>query len=275
MIAAGRCPIAAFPVARIRLSAYVNGMYTFQSDGLTLRYLDQGAGDPILLIHGFASNLSINWIFPGWVKTLNEAGRRVIAIDNRGHGESDKPLDPDAYKAELMAGDACRLLDHLDLERADVMGYSMGARITALLAMTHGARVRSAVFGGMGMGMIRGTGSPKVIIDALEAPSLDVIDNPRGRAYRQFAETTRSDRRALAACMRARGRRITAEDVAALQMPVLVAVGTRDDVAGSAQDLADLIPDAKVLDIPDRDHMVAVGDKVYKAGVLDFLDARP
>ena len=126
-------------------------MQHFDSDGLNIAYLDEGEGDPILLIHGFASNVRTNWIGPGWVTMFKQAGRRVIALDNRGHGDSDKPHDPDYYDAALMAEDARRLLDHLEIEKADVMGYSMGARITAFLSINHPDRVRSAVFGGLGI----------------------------------------------------------------------------------------------------------------------------
>jgi len=250
-------------------------MPTFQSDGLTIAYRDEGDGEPILLIHGFASNSHVNWVYPGWFKTLTDAGRRVIALDNRGHGQSDKPYDPALYPAGLMADDCIRLLDHLGIERADVMGYSMGARITAFLALKAPERVRSAIFGGLGMGMIDGVGSSEPIIAALEADHLDDVTDPTGRTFRQFAQATKGDLRALAACMRSTRQKIPAEDVARLEMPVLVAVGTEDEVAGSAQGLADLIPNAQVLDIPGRDHMLAVGDKVYKAGVLKFLEERP
>ena len=130
-------------------------MQTFNSDGVRIAFLDEGAGPPILLIHGFASSVRFNWIDPGWVNLLVRNGFRVIAIDNRGHGESEKLYDRAAYGAPLMAEDARRLLDHLGIERADVMGYSMGARITAFLTLAHPARVRSAMFGGLGGNMLR------------------------------------------------------------------------------------------------------------------------
>ncbi|MCC2110819.1 MAG: alpha/beta hydrolase, partial [Hyphomicrobiales bacterium] len=226
------------------------------------------------LIHGFASNIEANWIGPRWVETLVRAGYRVVAFDNRGHGGSEKSHDPARYGAPLMAEDARRLLDHLSIERADVIGYSMGARITAFLALAHPDRVRSAVFGGLGMGMIEGVGPPEPIIAALEAEKLSEIKDPAGRPFRLFAERTGSDRKALAACMRSSRVQLSVEDVGKLRMPVLVAVGTRDTVAGSASRLAALIPGAEYLDIPNRDHMLSVGDKVFIARVLEFLEDR-
>jgi len=225
-------------------------------------------------VHGFASTKEANWVHPGWVTTLRSANRRVIALDNRGHGASTKLYDPSAYHSATMAEDVRALLDHLEIERADVMGYSMGARITAFLSLAHPERVRAAIFGGLGIRLVEGVGLPESIADALEAPSLADVQDPTGRMFRAFAEQTRSDLRALAACIRGSRQTLTRTQAAEIRPPVLVAVGTKDQVAGSAQDLAALIPGARALDIPGRDHMLAVGDKVLKAGVIDFLNQR-
>ena len=245
---------------------------SFVHDGLMLRFFDEGdpSGPPVLLIHGFASNASVNWVYPGWLKTLGEAGYRVIAIDNRGHGGSDKPHDPDAYRVPLMADDAAALLDHLGLSEAHVMGYSMGARISTFLTLRHPHRVRSLVLGGLGIGMVDGVGDWDPIADALLAPSLDDVTHQRGRMFRAFADQTGSDRLALAACIRTSRDLVSVEDAARIDTPTLIAVGTRDDIAGSPQALAALMPNATALDIPNRDHMLAVGDKVFKKAVLEF-----
>ena len=247
-------------------------MPTFQQDGIEIAYLDEGDGEPILLIHGFASNKAINWVNPGWVDLLVKDGRRVIALDNRGHGESTKFHDPDAYGAPVMAEDARRLLDHLELQTVDVMGYSMGARISAFLALNHPHRVNRVIFGGLGYGMVSGVGDPEPIAAALEAERLQDVTDRTGRAFRTFAEQTKSDRQALAACMRSSRQKISEQDVSRIERPALVAVGTKDDIAGSPEKLAGLMRDARVLEIPGRDHMIAVGDKVYKKGVLEFLN---
>jgi len=118
-------------------------MQSFESDGVSIAYSDEGEGEPILLIHGFASNVAANWRDAHWLRTLTGARRRVIALDNRGHGHSQKLYDPDLYGAPAMAEDARRLLDHLGISRADVMGYSMGARIAVFLALAHPERVRA------------------------------------------------------------------------------------------------------------------------------------
>lgn len=247
-------------------------MPKFHHDGIDIAYLDEGEGESILLIHGFASNRSINWEYPGWVDLLKKDGRRVIALDNRGHGESTKFHDPDAYGAHIMATDALRLLDHLNLDTVDVMGYSMGARISAFLTLNNPGRVRRVIFGGLGYGMIEGVGDPEPIASALEAESLKDVNDRSGRAFRAFAEQTKSDRLALAACMRSSRQKISEEDISNITQPVLVAVGTKDEIAGSPERLAGLMQNARVLEIIGRDHMVAVGDKIYKKGVLAFLN---
>jgi pimeloyl-ACP methyl ester carboxylesterase len=249
-------------------------MASFNHDGIETAYLDEGEGEPIVLVHGFASTKEVNWVNTAWVTTLTRAGRRVIALDNRGHGQSTKLYDPAGYHTAKMADDVAALMDHLNIERADVMGYSMGARITAYLALNHAARVRSAILGGLGIHLIEGVGLPMSIAEALEAPSLADVTDPTGRVFRAFADQTKSDRQALAACIRGSRQTLTRDEVAAIGVPVLVAIGTKDLVAGSASELAAVIPGARALDIPDRDHMLAVGDKAYKAGVLDFLAAR-
>jgi pimeloyl-ACP methyl ester carboxylesterase len=131
--------------------------------------------------------------------------------------------------------------------------------------------VRRVVLGGLGSRLVDGVGLPESIAEALEAPSLAEVRDPQGRTFRAFAEQTKSDLRALAACIRGSRQTLTREECGRLVMPVLVAVGTKDEVAGSPRDLAALLPLGRALDIPGRDHMLAVGDRVFKQGVLDFL----
>ena len=249
-------------------------MPQFIHDGTEIAYLDQGAGEPIVLVHGFASNKEVNWVLPSWVAALTGAGRRVIALDNRGHGGSSKLYDPAAYRMDLMAGDARALLDHLGLPRADVMGYSMGARIAAVLALTDPHRVRSAVLGGVGIRAVEAGGVSESIADGLEAPTLADVTDPTARQFRAFAEQTRSDLRALAACLRGSRQILSRAEVGHISVPVLVAAGSKDLIAGSPDELAAHIPGARALVIPGRDHMLAVGDRVFKTGVVEFLKER-
>jgi pimeloyl-ACP methyl ester carboxylesterase len=244
---------------------------TFLSDGIPIAYMDEGDGPAVLLIHGFASNHRVNWVSTSWTRDLVAAGRRVVAFDNRGHGESGKPHDPDVYPAPVMAEDARRLLDHLGIERADVIGYSMGARIAAFLALAHPERVRSVVFSGLGDAMVKGIGGSAEIAAALRADSAADVADEAARGFRTFADQTGSDREALAACITSARQTISAEELAIIPVPVLVAVGSEDSIGGSAEGLAALIPGAEAFVIQGRDHMRAVGDRQHKAAVLDFL----
>src|ERR1700737_3352492 len=250
-------------------------MPSFHNGAVEIAYLDEGEGDPIFLVHGFASTKNVNWVYPTWVSELKKNGRRVIALDNRGHGDSAKLYDPEAYHIGTMAGDVNALMDHLNIERADIMGYSLGSRMTAWLARSQPQRLRSAIFGGLGIGLIEGGGPGENVAKALEAPSLDNVTDPVGRTFRAFADQTRPDRLARAASLRGSRRVMTKDEAAGITVPVLIAVGTSDQIAGSAQALGKIIGGARVLDIPGRDHMRAVGDKVYKTGVLEFLSRRP
>jgi pimeloyl-ACP methyl ester carboxylesterase len=249
-------------------------MPSFHNGAVEIAYLDEGEGDPILLVHGFASTKNVNWVYPTWVSELKKNGCRVIALDNRGHGDSAKLYDAAQYDIAIMAGDVMALMDHLQIARADIMGYSLGSRMTAVLARSHPQRLRSAILGGIGIGLIEGGGPGENVATALEAPSLEDVTDPVGRTFRAFADQTRSDRLALAACLRGSRRLMTKDEAAAIAVPVLIAVGTADEIAGSAAALGKIIPGAQVLDIPNRDHMRAVGDKVYKTGVVDFLARR-
>lgn len=252
-------------------------MPEFLSDGVAIAYLDEGAATatrplPVLLIHGFASHIEMNWIATGWVRDLLAAGYRVVALDNRGHGQSAKLYDPDAYSTALMAADARRLLDHLQIARAHVVGYSMGARIAAALALENPDRVGRLVIGGLGLNMVRAMAGTGPIAQALLAPSIDDVSNPTARTFRAFAQQTRSDLKALAVCVRQIREPITRERIALLSVPVLVATGTNDVIAGPAADLAGMIPGARAYEIAGRDHMKAVGDRTFKEAVLSFLN---
>jgi pimeloyl-ACP methyl ester carboxylesterase len=252
----------------------------FSSVGVDIAFIDakplaRDLNEPILLIHGFASNHRMNWVGPRWVQTLTEAGRRVIAFDNRGHGQSEKLYAPAGYHLDLMTSDAANLLAHLGVERADVMGYSMGGRIASFLALSQATLVRSLVLGGLGDRLVRDGGLPEAIAEALEAPSLDSLTDPTQRLFRGFADQTKSDRAALAACVRGSRRSLTLEEAARINQPTLVAVGERDTLAGDPSKLVALLPRAEALSIPNRDHNLAVGDKAFKAGALHFLARRP
>ncbi|WP_395697706.1 alpha/beta fold hydrolase [Methylocella sp.] len=231
--------------------------------------------EPVILIHGFASNHAVNWFFPQWVKTLTEDGRRVVAFDNRGHGRSEKFYLPQDYDVRRMAHDCLRLIDRLGIERPDLMGYSMGARIAAFFAHAWPDRTRSLILGGLGHHLIDGAGLPLGVADAMEAPSADGLATENQRMFRLFAEATKSDLRAMAACIRGARRPLTEAEAGEIAAPTLVVAGSLDDVAGDPKRLAALFPNGRALEIAGRDHNRTVGDPAYKKAVLTFLAERP
>ena len=219
----------------------------------------------------FASSGRVNWWDTGWVRTLTEAGRRVITIDNRGHGASQKLYDPADYTAPGMAEDAKNLLDHLEIGQADVMGYSMGARIAAFLTINHPERVRRAVLGGLGDNYFAPPSFASAVPDALLADDPDTITDRGAKTFRVFADQQKQDRVALAACWRRPRLTLSDAELAAIRQPVLVICGEKDAVTGSPERLAASMPGAVLKIVPGRDHMTAVGDRVTKTEVLGFL----
>src|SRR6202012_6025758 len=124
-------------------------MPSFHHGAVEIACHDEGEGHPIVLVHGFASSKNVNWVYPTWVSDLKKSGRRVIAFDNRGHGDSSKLYDSAEYELAIMASDMGALMDHLKLAGADVMGYSLGSRRTAMRAGSEPYLFRSAILGGI------------------------------------------------------------------------------------------------------------------------------
>lgn len=237
-----------------------------------IAYEVAGQGAPIVLVHGFGSDRRINWRGPGWVETLVNAGRQVITYDQRGHGESDKPHDLAAYDEGELAGDIVRLIDHLGHARADVMGYSMGGFVTTRLLRDHPERVGRAIIGGVGENYYgRDTFQTQAIAAALREKDASKVTDPLLRQFRTFSEQSGNDLEALALAMTRPRRSIPAEEFRSLKTPVLIVLGEKDEITGPPGVFAKSFPNARVVMVPKRDHMLTVGDKLYKQAVLAFL----
>ena len=242
--------------------------------GVRIAFDDVGQGVPIILLHGFASNRVTNWSRPGWYDALQRAGRRVIALDLRGHGESEKPHDDAAYEEGLMARDVVNLMDHLGVKMAEVMGYSMGGFITLRLLMDHPKRFGRTILGGVGENYFAPvTVNVDLVVEALLAPSAESVTDPVAKTFRLFAEAQHGDLEALAACFRRQRKAFTPAELRTITHQVLIVAGTKDTMIGSPAPLADAIPNARLVSIKDRDHMLTVGDKGFKDAVTDFLTA--
>ncbi|RPD36989.1 alpha/beta hydrolase [Candidatus Liberibacter solanacearum] len=242
--------------------------------GFQLAFYDVGdkSSPAILLIHGFTSSYQINWLSSGWVQFLCDQGFRVIALDNLGHGKSDKPYSCIDYRLIFMAADAVSLLDHLGISKAHIIGYSMGARIACSTTLFYPSYARSVVLGGVGSGLYDlEVIDWNPIIDSFLVSSINDVQCPLGKKFRKFAEIVPgNDLKALSSCLSMTRKLFHQDDLSRIDVPVLIAVGSQDDIAGSPQELMSCIVGSQYLNIRNRDHMLAVGDIQFKQGVMEF-----
>lgn len=229
----------------------------FTSDGVQIHFVDEGRGTPVLLIHGFSSDIDSGWRNRGVINGLTSAGYRVIAYDNRGHGKSDKPIDVKMYGLKMVE-DGRRLLDHLDIDRAHVVGYSMGARLANKLRELHPDRVISLTVGGTG----RPTAPPKLTSQLIE------------RADQQLRDKGIQDEmeRAALVAMRVSSLEIPAKEseLAQNKVPMLIMIGEQDRPE-RARELAEITSNAAFKMVP-GDHISAPATPEFLEALLAFLN---
>jgi pimeloyl-ACP methyl ester carboxylesterase len=249
-------------------------MPQFVSDGLPLAFDDIGPreGRPVVLVHGFASNRNENWRRLGWYGAFERRRIRCIALDCRGHGESAKPHDPVMYSRARMAGDIVALLDHLGMQRADLMGYSMGARLSLAAALSSPERFAFVILGGIGGKLFESRPPGNPLADAMETDDPETIGDPMLQSFRRFADEQGEDRLALSALTRANDASFKKGDVSKLAVETLIVAGARDELAGDPRDLATIIPGARAVAIQGCDHFSVIAHALFKASVFDFLD---
>lgn len=259
----------------------------FNNDGIKIYYEVEGEGPPVILIHGFAASLEGNWKQTNWVDVLKK-NYKVILLDCRGHGRSDKPLDPDQYGAH-MTDDIIKLLDHLSIEKANFFGYSMGSRLTFELLLRKQELFISAILGGYVLRLPEDVESSAIqqrtnaMIEALKA-NIDDIKNPVALRIRRIISAYKDfdlqNLDALAAVLKGgfqRERNTTQtnaqlkESLKKINVPVLTVVGS-DDFPGDKTIIAQLVPDACHFQIQGRDHINVVPDPKFHMVVKAFLD---
>jgi pimeloyl-ACP methyl ester carboxylesterase len=243
----------------------------FESDGVRLHFELHGPedGSPIVLLHGFASDYRLNWVGTRWQETLTGAGYRVVGLDCRGHGSSDKPHDTAAYALEIMAADVRRLLDHLGIDAANYLGYSMGGKIGVQAMLDFPKRIGRAVLGGVGWG-----GAFIAAGEIAKALRGGAIESPVAQTFYDFARARPSnDLEALAACILGPQPEPDPKALAAIKNSVLVVVGDQDDIVSDVDKLIESIPTAKLVTIAGRNHMSAVPAGEFKRAALEFLES--
>jgi pimeloyl-ACP methyl ester carboxylesterase len=261
--------------------------FFFTSDGVRIHYIVEGRGEPVVLIHGWGVDLDWNWGEPGTIKALAEH-YQVIALDNRGHGRSDKPHAPQAYGMNMVS-DVIRLLDHLKIRKAHIVGYSMGGLIASVLLAEHPERVRTAVIGGFGWEIDEAYRKRRLLTaESLErgkglGPAVEALTPPGERAAvtsqmeainKWFLE--RNDPAALAAS--ARGNvdfHASEQKLRAVELPVLAIVGELDPLRPSVDKLASMLADARVVVVPGANHMFAAGRPEFLDALKAFLASHP
>ena len=237
-------------------------------DGIALTWHEQGEGRPVLLLHGLFSDADTNWIRFGHAAEIAKRGFRVVMPDLRGHGASARPHEASAYPPDILAKDGLALIAHLGLEDYDLGGYSLGAR-TSVRMVVLGARPRRLIVSGMGLeGLIR-TGARSAHFKAILK---GLGTHPRGSPEwmaEAFLKTTGGDPAALLPLLDSFVDTNEAE-LRAIAMPTLVLSGADDRDNGSAEKLADLLPDAAYFEVPGN-HMSAVTRPDLGIKIADFL----
>src|SRR5262245_18243970 len=257
----------------------------FDSSGVKIHYVVEGSGEPVLLIHGFTIDLERQWRTPGVIAALAK-DHKVIAYDDRGHGKSDKPHEPKQYGLQMIE-DAARLLDHLQIKRAHVVGYSMGATITNNLLTVHPDRVISATLGGAAA-KLEGDNEPSFdeqFAEDIESgrgiTRLAQFLTPPGRPLPTEEQLkvvnagfySRNDAKALAAVIRGlRDLNVAEAKAKANQVPVLALIGSLDPLTGRVEKMGTKLTGMSTVIIEGADHMNTPGRPEFAKELLGFPD---
>jgi pimeloyl-ACP methyl ester carboxylesterase len=252
------------------------------NDGIKIYYEIEGSGPDLMMIHGFAANIEINWRIPKWIETLGNENR-LILMDCRGHGKSDKPTDPAQYGAKMVE-DITKLMEHLSIEKSNFFGYSMGARLTLNLLLTKPKHINSAILGGFVVPPPSDQQTSfryQSVIEAFKAESIDKVKDLVGREFRKFAVSTGANLEALAAVMMAsqqapeeiyENQKGIKKMLRKISVPILTVVGSDDFLPGDKALFAKIVPESCHFQIQGRDHLTVVPDPKFHAVVKAFLN---
>jgi len=246
----------------------------YAADGTRLATYTWGEpdGPVVVIVHGFASSARDNWVMTGWVRDLTRAGYRVLALDQRGHGLSDKPHEASAYGIRTLTTDVETVMDAYLVDDAVYVGYSLGARVGWEVVRELPHRIDRAVLGGVPDGVPLG----RLNLDEVRALLTDgtPVEDPTTQNY--IALTARvpgndlASLLALAEGMRA-SRTVDPDPENAPTRPILFATGSKDGIIEGSRALAAAAPDGRFFEIPERNHFNAPGSRAFREAALAFL----
>ncbi len=283
-IAPALVALAAFFVAVALPLSAVAAEATFDSNGTKIRYIDEGEGPALVLIHGFAGSADVQWVMGGVVRAF-ATDYRVLALDCRGHGKSGKPHDVEKYGKE-MSDDVVRLLDHLDIDKALVMGYSMGGMITLDVITEHPDRVIAAVPAGFGWNHPDTADNEftRELATSLEegrgfgplfrglTPEGEPAPTAEGTARIDGLLQAMNDTKALAAVVRGwKGLTVTEKQLRANEVPTLLIIGGRDPLKTGVDALDGVMKNVEIVVLENADHMSAMSNPQFLAKAKAFL----
>jgi len=240
------------------------------SDGLKLHYVEDGKGPPVILIHGYTGDADGNWVKNGIFDALAR-NHRVIAIDMRGHGKSDKPHDPAMYGADRMPGDVLELMDSLKIRKAHIAGYSMGGGITGQLMARAPDRFLSASFGGSGV-----READKAANDAAAAQDKKCINPNEAAASEQLRASPTRDSEALADVQKGRAAKPSTAppiDLTKITFPVQAVNGECDAAFSKTVRMKRELKNFQAVTLPGDQHLTAVSDPLYRDSLVKFINA--
>lgn len=251
-------------------------MLHFSNEGISLAYEVHGAGQPVVMLHGAAVTFTGNFDACGWIDPLTTRGLQVIGLDFRGHGASDKPADATLHGTTALTSDVIALLDHLDIDQACLVGFSIGTTIGLHALHTHPKRFRAAALVATGEGII-GSGAyqfPAILpplVDVLRLPETPSDASPGHVIYSMMAEQVAGDRAGVAAALAGEYPPCSVDEAASVDIPVLVVSGDEDVVLGQGRRLAETLPRSRYLEIAGANHFSLAVDESVQQAVAEFL----
>ncbi len=251
-------------------------MSRFESAGLELHYEDCGVGEAVVLLHGFTSSFAGTWKHKGWVGLLTGSGRRVVGLDFPGHGESEGTYDVERCSPERLAADVVALLDHVELDVVDLVGFSMGAGVALRVAMKHPERVRRVAVGGIGDAAVSRLHDPRRVAEiaaAFRREDVGVADPVAGR-IRRNAELAGNDLRALLPFLQGSGWPGGLDELLPISASVLLFVAGGDEYMAKTETIERWLGHAEVLVLRGRDHHSVTLDDELRSRVVGFLNAK-